>query len=252
MPRDGVLYVQSSMDWVQRAGFDLPGTLRALTGWLSPGGMLVMPSYPFRTTHVEYMRERPLFDVARTPARIGLLPEVFRRFPQVVRSLAPDYCVAALGNGAAALVENDLTSDDPFGPGSAYQVMLRAGTTLVGLGVSLNTNSFIHAIDAESEAVYGRDVYFEERAVADVIDRSGHRRQVARRVLRPEFQRLTAPGALAEAAGADRACFAKTTVRDACFFRWDLTRWAELCRSEVRRAQQAGRLPVWLHRLEQA
>ncbi len=104
VPRSGVLYVQSSTDWLQKAGFSATDTLAALIEW-TRGGTLVMPAYPFRVTHAEYLASRPRFDVNKTPAAIGLIPEVFRRTAGVRRSLDPDFSIAALGADAADIVE---------------------------------------------------------------------------------------------------------------------------------------------------
>ena len=104
LPRERVLYVQSSVDWIRRAGFDASDTLSTLLEWTGDAGTLVMPSYPFHSTHRQYLESGPLYDVRRTPAAIGLLTEVFRRTEGVERSLDPDFCVAARGADAEAIV----------------------------------------------------------------------------------------------------------------------------------------------------
>ena len=93
VPRGGIVYVQSSVDWLQRAGLRAPEMLSTLLDWTGPDGTLVMPSYPFHSTHQEYLSMGPTFDVRRTPAVIGLVPEMFRRTTGVVRSLDPDFSV---------------------------------------------------------------------------------------------------------------------------------------------------------------
>lgn len=249
VPRSGPIYVQSSTDWLQKAGFTAADTMAALIEWTQPHGTLVMPTYPFRVPHADYLATHPRYDVRRTPAAIGLIPEVFRRTAGVHRSLDPDFNIAALGVDAAHLVATDLAEEDPFGQASVYQRLLQRGTTLVGMGVSLNTNSFIHVIDSRHCATYPRPAY-DGRLAADVVDTDGVVTTAWRRVLAPDFQRLTKPSAVAEAVAGDAQMFASRSVSGAMFFRWDLSRWANWCDAHARQAAATGTWPCWLARLQ--
>ncbi len=173
VPRGQVIYVQSSVDWIQRANVDATSMMSALVEWIGTAGTLVMPSYPFHSTHREYLATQPVFDVRRSPATIGLLPEIFRHTRGVVRSLDPDFAVCALGAAAEAIAGGGVEQPDPFGIDSAYQRMFEARTTLVGLGVSLNTNSFVHAIDSRHEAGYPVSPYEDQLYSTTVIDAQG-------------------------------------------------------------------------------
>jgi aminoglycoside N3'-acetyltransferase len=248
VPKDSILFVQSSTDWIERAGFSPVEVLRVLREWIGTAGTLVMPAYPCKTTHFEYLSTRPTYDARRTPAGIGLIPEVFRRHPGVRRSLDPDFCISAEGPDAEDIVRADPAEEDPFGRKSVYERLIARGTVHVGLGVSLNTSSFIHVIDSRLEAGYPVPVY-SGRASADVVDFDGTRRTVWRRVLAPDFQRLTQPSAVASALAADVATFASTVVGSSSFFRWQLPRWASWCESHARAALAKGEWPCWLSRL---
>jgi aminoglycoside N3'-acetyltransferase len=247
VPRAGVLYVQSSTDWLQKAGFSATDTLAALIDW-TRGGTLIMPAYPFRVTHAEYLASRPRFDVTKTPAAIGLIPEVFRRTAGVRRSLDPDFSIAAVGADAADIVETGSGDEDPFGDTSVYARLLKRDSTLLGLGVSLNTNSFIHVIDSCLSDRYPRPAY-GGRFAADIVDSSGAVTTVWRRALVPEFQQRTQPSAVVSASGRDPAMFSSRTIGDAMFFRWHLPRWSAWCESHGRAAADAGQWPCWLARL---
>src|SRR5205085_1711194 len=60
-------------------------------------GTLLMPTLPFPNTAVEYAERNPLTDLARVPSAMGLVTEIFRRTPGVVRSAHPTHPVAACG-----------------------------------------------------------------------------------------------------------------------------------------------------------
>ena len=249
VPRGGIVYVQSSVDWMQRAGLRAPEMLSTLLDWTGPAGTLVMPSYPFHTTHQEYLSTAPTFDVRRTPATIGLMPEMFRRTAGVVRSLDPDFSVCARGAEAEAIVGSGPAAPDPFGADSSYQRMLDRGTTLVGLGVSLNTNSFIHAVDSRAAAGYPAAVYDNRVYATTVIDGQGVSRVVRRMCLRPPFQQLTAPSAIGEAMCPAPAVFATIEIEGARFFKWDLSAWSAWCASHAAAQATQGEWPCWLTRL---
>jgi aminoglycoside N3'-acetyltransferase len=249
VPRGGVVYAQTSVDWVQRAGFAAADVLAGLGERTGAGGTLVMPSYPFQSTHLEYLTTAPVFDVRKTPATIGLLPEIFRRTSGVLRSLDPDFCVAALGPDARAIVSDAPAEGDPFGPESSYQRMIDVDATFVGLGVTLNTCSFIHVIDSHAKAGYPAAVYETPIFQAKVIDARGQAREVPRLALRPEFQRLTSPSSIVTAMRPSAATFTELQINGAQFFRWRLKPWAEWCLAHARSLHGTGEWPCWLTRL---
>lgn len=246
VPRGQVLYAQTSADWIERAGPTAAETLNALLDWAASGGTLVMPSYPFHTGHREYLESQPTFDVRKTPSRIGLLPEMFRRKKDVVRSLDPDFSVAALGPEAAMIAGTSPATLDPFGADSSYQRMLGVPATLVGLGVSLNTTSFIHAIDSRAEAGYPAPVYEEREFATTVIDGEGRPRAVARKALRPPFQKLTLPSNINADMQPDPGVFRTVEINGARFFKWDLPAWSAWCLAHAARQANSGQWPCWL------
>lgn len=246
VPKGQVIYVQSSVDWLQRAGLTAAGTLVDLLEWASPSGTVVMPSYPFHSTHLEYLRQSPTFDVRRTPAAIGLLPESFRRTRGAARSLDPDFSIAALGPDAQEIVGSAAAEPDPFGPDSSYQRMLDRGCTLVGMGVSLNTTSFIHLIDSRSEAGYPAPVYEQELFSTTVIDAAGGAHPVARKAIRPIFQQRIKPSNVNVEMRPSDAVFRNIEIGGACFFKWDLNAWAEWCLAHARERAAVRQWPCWL------
>lgn len=249
VPRGRVTYVQSSVDWMQRAGLGAADMFAALKEWVGETGTLVMPSYPFHATHLEYLESNPVFDVRKTPSAIGLLPEMLRRTRGALRSLDPDFCVTALGGDAAAIAGLDPSAPDPFGADSAYQRMLDRDAVLVGLGVSLNTSSFIHAIDSRAQGGYPQPVYLDRAFVVPVTDRGGVVRMVPRLALRPGFQRLTMPSAINRDMQPPSHVFASREINGACFFRWELAPWSAWCLAHAAERAAAATWPCWLERL---
>jgi aminoglycoside 3-N-acetyltransferase len=249
VPRSSVVYVQSSTDWLARAGIDAGEALKTLREWVMPSGTLVMPSYPFRVTHLEYLQSSPRYDVRTSPSMIGLIPELFRRSDGVCRSLDPDFAIAAEGDAAGEIVATHLADPDPFGRQSVYENVIARDATMIGLGVSLNTNSFIHVIDSRLAVQYRRSPY-ENLHDAQIVDYTGAVVTVQRRALAPDFQRLTKPSAVVEGVGGDRKVFAAESINGATFFRWRLQPWARWCEAHGRVEAAAGRWPCWLRLLD--
>lgn len=244
VPRGGVLYVQSSTDWLSKAGFNASHVLNGLLDWVGTSGTLVMPTYPCRTTHTEYLQSSPTYDVRKTPAGIGLIPEVFRRRPGAIRSLDPDFSIAADGPASAQLTATTL-GIDPFGADSTYERIIRVGGSLLGLGVSLNTNSFIHVIDSRLQDRYPRHPY-GELYDAVVIDHHQARRTVRRRALKPEFQQQTKPSEVARRVGDRTDLLTTASIGSVQFFRWDLPKWSAWCQAHAETAVANGQMPCWL------
>lgn len=252
VPRGQLVYAQASMDWMEKAGLKGPQALADLIEWVSPAGTLAMPSYPFRSTHREYLESQPTFDVRRTPSAIGLLTEIFRRTAGARRSLDPDFCVTALGADAAAIVGDAPSGADPFGPESSYERMLARDCTFVGLGVSLNTSSFIHVIDSRLQGVYPCAVYEVADYQATVVDATQVSRHLLRKALRPTFQRHTKPSRINDVMQPSDHVFRTIEIAGAQFFAWRLAPWADWCVSHARTAAATASLPCWLADIEVA
>lgn len=139
LPRDfEILMVHSAFDGLlpmyKGSAKDLVG---ALIDFCGPQRTLVMPSFVMGgRAHdaTEYFRSRP-FDVRRTPSEMGLVSEVFRRTPNVWRSLHPTCCVCALGPLAKEITAGHHRSRTGMSPDSPYGIMTRRRTAIFGIGI---------------------------------------------------------------------------------------------------------------------
>jgi aminoglycoside 3-N-acetyltransferase len=133
-----ILMVHSSFDGLlpmyRGSAKDLVG---ALIDFCGPDRTLVMPSFVMggRTYDASaYFRKQP-FDVRRTPSEMGLVAEIFRRTPNVWRSLHPTCSVCALGPLGKEMTAGHHVSRTGMSPDSPYGVMTRRRTAILGLGV---------------------------------------------------------------------------------------------------------------------
>jgi aminoglycoside 3-N-acetyltransferase len=133
-----ILMVHSSFDGFPPMYKSGPKDLvNALIDFCGPERTLVMPSFVMggRTYDTSaYFQSRP-FDVRRTPSEMGLVAEIFRRTPNVLRSLHPTCSVCALGPLGKELTTGHHVSRTGMSPDSPYGVMTRRRTAILGLGV---------------------------------------------------------------------------------------------------------------------
>jgi len=126
--------------------------VRTLQEVVGPGGTLMMPTIPFQGTAVDYALSDPVFDVRQTVSRMGLITEVFRRSPGVVRSLHPTHSVAAWGHRANALVAGHERSETPCGRLTPYGRLLDYEGKILLMGVSPSTMTFCYFVAEELES----------------------------------------------------------------------------------------------------
>jgi len=89
----------------------------------------------------------PKYYVETSPSCVGILTELFRKRPGVVRSLHPTHSVAALGQDATQFVAGDENCDTPCHRNSVWGKLLDRKATILLVGVDLRRNTFIHGIE---------------------------------------------------------------------------------------------------------
>jgi aminoglycoside N3'-acetyltransferase len=133
-----ILMVHSSLDaLVPMYRGNAKELLAGLIEFCGPNRTLVMPSFIMGGRSydaAQYYATRP-FDVRTTPSEVGLLTEIFRRTPNVLRSLHPTCAVCALGPRAKELTTGHHISRTGMSPDSPFGVMTRRPTAILGIGV---------------------------------------------------------------------------------------------------------------------
>jgi aminoglycoside N3'-acetyltransferase len=142
----GVLLVHTSFRAVRPVEGGPLGLIAALRDALGPDGTLVLPS----STGDD---DEP-FDPRTTPvaANLGILPELFRRQPGVLRSSHFDG-FAATGPQAAGIVSAPLTLP-PSSPGSPISVIHELDGQVLLLGVGHGCNTILHLAEILGGAPY--------------------------------------------------------------------------------------------------
>lgn len=125
--------------------------IAVLQSTVGSNGLLMMPTMTFSGTAVQYARSLVVFDVMRTPSRMGLLSELFRRSQGVVRSIHPTHPVAIWGAEASAVAANHHLASTPCGTGTPFEALLKRQGKIVLLGTDINVLTFYHLLEEAME-----------------------------------------------------------------------------------------------------
>ena len=106
-------------------------------------GLLVFPTHTWN----QIPRKNPVFDSRTQPSCVGILSELFRQRPGVVRSLHPTHSVAALGKDAAAYTAGEERATSPLPRGGCWGKLLDRDATILFLGCTLRSNTFLHGVE---------------------------------------------------------------------------------------------------------
>lgn len=134
--------------------------LEELNLYFDKKSTICMPSYPFSGAgYTDWAKSENIFDVHKTPSRVNLITEVFRRSKDVKRSVHPWCSVACKGYLGKEFTAEHHLNTKTFGQKSPFYKISESDGIVVGLGVNCNTNSFAHMPDDIMLKDYNFDVY---------------------------------------------------------------------------------------------
>jgi aminoglycoside 3-N-acetyltransferase len=145
--RGDLIMVHISFDQFRGFTGNLGDVIRALQSAVGETGTVAMPTLPFSGTAIDYVRSGQITDVAKTPSRMGLITEVFRRLPGVKRSVHPTHPVAAYGAKADELVRDSHLAQTPCGKGTPFFKLLELNGKIVLMGTDIRSMTFFHAVE---------------------------------------------------------------------------------------------------------
>jgi aminoglycoside 3-N-acetyltransferase len=147
-----ILMVHSSVNHMKPMYTDSPLDLvRMLISLCGPDRTLVMPAFYFGDPAIggtyATFKERPRFDVRKTPSMMGLATEIFRRSKGVVQSRHPVYRMSALGPLAETLTQGHERAGNPSGRGTPFEFMAAHNTRIIGIGKSIQVMTQVHHVE---------------------------------------------------------------------------------------------------------
>ena len=150
--------------WTEFDGFTGKPTdvINALRQAVGPSGTILMPTLPFTGTAVAYARTNPVFDVRRTPSRMGMISEIFRRLPDTHRSVHPTHAVAAQGPLAADVCAGHHLATTPCGQHSPFAALADRHGKILLMGTGIDVLTFYHYVEELIEKQLPRSPFTTE------------------------------------------------------------------------------------------
>lgn len=136
-------------------------------------GTVLMPSQPYHSSSLQYLRKGRAFDVRRTPSAMGLVSEYFRRRPGVMRSAHPTHPVLALGRRAEWFICDHELSLHPCGPNTPFGRLADARGKVAFFNVPFAFFTFFHHLEHRVASRLPFALYHEPPFEVHTIDASG-------------------------------------------------------------------------------
>lgn len=133
----GTLLIHSSLKAIGPVEGGAETVLDAWSEYMQDG-LLIFPTHTWR----QIGKETLTFDSRTLPSCVGILPELFRHRPGVVRSLHPTHSMAALGQDAASYTAGEETRTTPCPREGCWGKLLDRDAEILFLGCTLRSNTF--------------------------------------------------------------------------------------------------------------
>jgi aminoglycoside 3-N-acetyltransferase len=118
--------------------------LDVLMEYFGESGLLVFPTL----TYSKVNDQQPYFNVKETPCCVGILPELFRQRPNVIRALHPTHSLAAFGPKAKEFTCGNEKLDTPCGVNSPWWRLMEYSGKILFIGTEgIFCNTFCHGVD---------------------------------------------------------------------------------------------------------
>lgn len=140
------LLVHSSMKSVGTVQGGADTLIDALMEAVSEG-RLMMPAHTWKQMSPEYS----LFDPETEPVCVGIVPELFRKRPGVVRSLHPTHSMAVYGKDAETYIKGEENRTTPCAPEGCWGRLKEIKAKILLIGVTHARNTYIHSIEESYE-----------------------------------------------------------------------------------------------------
>ena len=146
------LILHSSQAALGRIDGSVVTSVRVLKDVITPAGTLLLPVF-------SNPRPDGIFKIKRTPSRVGLLTEAFRRSADVKRSKHPTHSVVAWGKRRDEFLGGH-ENTSALGPDSPFHKAAKAGADILMIGCDMTTLSIIHVAEALLPVPYLGKVFY--------------------------------------------------------------------------------------------
>ncbi|MDP8219667.1 MAG: AAC(3) family N-acetyltransferase [Candidatus Theseobacter exili] len=189
-----ILIVHSSMDGLASTGASPKQYIDMLFELVGEEGTLVIPAFPLykkSITNVDHSGNQDIlvYEPKRTICGTGMLPNIFLRYPAVIRSEFPINSLAAKGPCAEEMMRNNLESDLAHGKNSSWGYCIEHYAKVLFLGVKSNrSTTIVHAAEDLMDSEWPIENWYEKKQF--VIKRKQDEQLITVRSRRPYWFRF--------------------------------------------------------------
>lgn len=121
------------------------GADTVLDAWMEymKDGLLILPTHTWAQMGEDYR----VFDMVKEPSCVGILTELFRKRPGVVRSEHPTHSMGVFGARNREYIAGEELLDTPGKPGGCWARLEDEHAKILLIGVGHERNTFIHAVE---------------------------------------------------------------------------------------------------------
>jgi len=139
---DDTLLIHSSMKSIGIVEGEADGVLDAFSEYLKDG-LLLFPTHTWQV----WNNPDDVFEVLHEPSCVGVLTELFRKRPGVIRSWHPTHSIAGLGRDAAVFLAGEERTRSPCPREGCWGRLYDRDAKILFLGASLKTNTYLHSVE---------------------------------------------------------------------------------------------------------
>ena len=125
--------------------------IEALLASVGDRGTLLFPCLSWKSVNEE---NGYTFDVLNTPCCVGAIPEFFRHYDGVERSVHPTHSVCALGKRMHEYLDDHILDDGPVGENSPFYKLSQFGGKVIFLGCRTRPNTSMHGVEERFGVTY--------------------------------------------------------------------------------------------------
>jgi amino acid adenylation domain-containing protein len=160
---------------------------------IGESGNLAMVSMPYMGRSAAYLQTGVSFDVRQTRSAMGVITEIFRHTPGVVRSLNPAHPILAWGPAAPWIIADHEHTRYSCGKGSPFEKLLQMQTKALLFDVSLRSLTFFHYVQDMFRDSAPVNLYEELPVESVVIDATGNTKSAKTYVFSSALRRHWSP-----------------------------------------------------------
>jgi len=184
-----VVLVHSSLSSIGYVKGGADAVIEVLLEIVGEKGTVAVPTFPFRGLMADYVQTDPVFDVKKTPSKMGIITERFRQSPKSIRSCHPTHPVAAIGKHASFLTKGHENSFYPFDKMSPFWKLIKIKGYVLLLGVDYESMTVLRTFECIVPD-FPYPIYLEKPVKLCVFDAKGQKRSVITKVQNPKFSKI--------------------------------------------------------------